>query len=166
MQKLKQILKPQHMPGDRPLSAQDAARAHASSSSSQQTSSADSIGRGTGSLGQSSSGSQQGDAAAPSTDEKMANWFAAVTPEDLNYFRTMTAEEFAGENNARPATSAAAAAGPVPLQAAHAQPSTGCSLRPAHGHSCCTASAGGVAVNSLLVLFCKLGQLVGCRMLD
>lgn len=100
VQKLKQILRPQHAPSSRPIPMQD--RPMHGSSSSQPASSAFSAGGAqggavTGGPSSSGAGSPEGAAAGPSTDEKMANWFAAVTPQDLNYFRTMTAEEFAGE---------------------------------------------------------------------
>jgi hypothetical protein len=109
VQKLKQILRPQaadtqepsgtaiHVPGAPPGAASQLA---SSSAGRQGDASGSSSGRAaSGGLHASSAGSNGGGAAAGSVDteaEKMARWFASATPEDLNYFRTMTSEELAG----------------------------------------------------------------------
>jgi hypothetical protein len=99
VEKLKQILKPQ-APDQQPSapSMQPPGSAVARQPASTQAKSSDSDGSAmAASSDPSSAGSQASNApAAFSNDEKMAAWFGAVTPEDLNYFRNMTPQELAG----------------------------------------------------------------------
>jgi hypothetical protein len=104
VQKLKQILQPQAQdtqpsaPGPQ-LPSSAAARQKVIPEAFRSDSNGSAKAAGSDPSSAESQDSNTGGAEGP--DEKMAAWFSAVTPEDLNYFRSMTPEDLAGGESLR-----------------------------------------------------------------